>query len=328
MTSGRVRAAVCRGARACLLLLPIGLGTRATASTDITAPASAARSDASDAPGNAQDSVDLSDSQLGMVKVEPVEEREFPVEKEAIGNIGFNEEMSVQVFTPYQGRIIALFASVGDDVQTRSDAVYDRQPRSAASGIDLDCRGGRSGADTSEILQRLRDLYTTRAVSAARCRAGGLRSADRRRQSAGGARRGAPVRQDRRRYRPHHRATQRDPTLVVPSPIAGRITARNAAPGPVRAARQRAGAVYGGRYRHDVDAGECRRGRQPGISCGTAGAGQRSMRLPGRVFDGKITTIGATVDPNTRAFWSRSEIKDPQHELRSGMFASFRHQHR
>ena len=38
-----------------------------------------------------------------MVKVEPVEEREFPVDKEAIGNIGFNEELSVQVFTPYQG---------------------------------------------------------------------------------------------------------------------------------------------------------------------------------------------------------------------------------
>ena len=45
--------------------------------------------------------------------------------------------------------------------------------------------------------------------------------------------------------------------------------------------------------------------------------------FPGRVFDGKITTIGATVDPNTRRVLVRSEIKDPQHELRSGMFANF-----
>jgi membrane fusion protein, heavy metal efflux system len=62
-------------------------------------------------------SVDLSDSQLAAVKVEPIHEREFPVEKEAVGSIDFNEEMSVQVFTPYQGRIISLFASVGDDVK-------------------------------------------------------------------------------------------------------------------------------------------------------------------------------------------------------------------
>jgi cobalt-zinc-cadmium efflux system membrane fusion protein len=41
------------------------------------------------------------------------------------------------------------------------------------------------------------------------------------------------------------------------------------------------------------------------------------------VFDGKITTIGASVDPNTRRVLVRSEISDPQHELRSGMFANF-----
>src|SRR5437588_12258490 len=36
-------------------------------------------------------SVELSDSQLSSVKVEPVTEREFPIEKEAVGSISFNE---------------------------------------------------------------------------------------------------------------------------------------------------------------------------------------------------------------------------------------------
>src|SRR5262245_3545248 len=63
------------------------------------------------------DSVNLTDSQLAAVKVVPVSEREFPVEKQAVGSIDFNEEMSVQVFTPYPGRIIGLFAKVGDDVK-------------------------------------------------------------------------------------------------------------------------------------------------------------------------------------------------------------------
>jgi membrane fusion protein, heavy metal efflux system len=49
----------------------------------------------------------------------------------------------------------------------------------------------------------------------------------------------------------------------------------------------------------------------------------RINAFPGRTFDGKITTIGASVDPNTRRVLVRSEIKDPQHELRSGMFAVF-----
>src|SRR5258708_5085237 len=52
----------------------------------------------------AVDSVELSDSQLASVKVEPIGEREFPVEKESVGSIDFNEELTVQVFTPYPGR--------------------------------------------------------------------------------------------------------------------------------------------------------------------------------------------------------------------------------
>jgi cobalt-zinc-cadmium efflux system membrane fusion protein len=45
--------------------------------------------------------------------------------------------------------------------------------------------------------------------------------------------------------------------------------------------------------------------------------------FPGRVFEGKITTVGSSVDPTTRRVLVRSEIKDPQHELRAGMFANF-----
>jgi membrane fusion protein, heavy metal efflux system len=62
-------------------------------------------------------SLNLSDSQLASVKVEPVGEHEFPIEKESVGSIDFNEDMTLQVFTPYSGRIINLFSKVGDDVK-------------------------------------------------------------------------------------------------------------------------------------------------------------------------------------------------------------------
>ena len=61
--------------------------------------------------------MELSDTQLNSVKVEAVGERDFPIEKTAVGSIDFNEEFPVQVFTPYQGRILELFAKVGDEVK-------------------------------------------------------------------------------------------------------------------------------------------------------------------------------------------------------------------
>ena len=84
------------------------------------------------AAGSAVDAatLNLTDSQLASVKVEPVEERAFPVERQAVGSIDFNEDMETQVFTPYQGKIIALFAAVGDDVKRGQTlfTVTDRRP--------------------------------------------------------------------------------------------------------------------------------------------------------------------------------------------------------
>ena len=47
------------------------------------------------------------------------------------------------------------------------------------------------------------------------------------------------------------------------------------------------------------------------------------VAYPGKVFEGRISTIGSMVDPNTHRMLVRSEIEDPNHELRSGMFATF-----
>ncbi|MDE2065558.1 MAG: efflux RND transporter periplasmic adaptor subunit, partial [Bradyrhizobium sp.] len=44
---------------------------------------------------------------------------------------------------------------------------------------------------------------------------------------------------------------------------------------------------------------------------------------PNKVFTGRVTALGAMIDPNTHRQLVRSEIDDPEHLLRSGMFASF-----
>ena len=286
-----------------------------------SAKTSAAAGNAATASAVDHDSIDLSDTQLAAVKVEPVEEREFPIEKSAVGSIDFDEDMETQVFTPYQGRIIALYASIGDDVKKGQtlftidspDLLQAESTLIAAAGV-LDL--------TTRNLARLRELYKTVAISQKDLDQG---MSDQ--QTAEGNLRAA--RDAVRIFGKTDAEIDRivaersaDPTLVVPSPISGRITARNAAPGlfvqPANPPPPYVVADINTMWMlADVaedDSPAFRVGQQVRV---------KVSAFPGRVFDGRITTIGASVDPNTRRVLVRSEIKDPRHELRSGMFANF-----
>jgi membrane fusion protein, heavy metal efflux system len=265
--------------------------------------------------------LDLTDSQLAAVKVEPVEAREFPVEKEAVGGIDFNEDMETQVFTPYQGRIIGLFAAIGDDVKKGQTLFTIDSPDLLAAESNLIAAAGVLEL-TTRNLARLRELYKTLAVSQK-----DLEQAISDQQTAEGN-----LRAGRDAVRIFGKtdaeidrivaARMADPTLVVPSPINGRITARSAAPGllvqpgstpppyvvaDINTMWMLANVV-------ETDSPAFRVGQQVKV---------RLSAFPDRVFDGKITTIGASVDPNTRRVLVRSEIGDPQHKLRSGMFGNF-----
>jgi membrane fusion protein, heavy metal efflux system len=286
-----------------------------------TTTANAEQSDGSRAAQRDRNSVDLSDSQLASVKVEPVEEHAFPVAKESVGSIDFNEELAVQVFTPYQGRIIALYASIGDDVKKGQTLFTIDSPDLLQAESTLIAAAGVLEL-TTRNLARLRELYKTLAVSQH-----DLEQAISDQQTAEGNLRAArdavrifgksDVEIDR-----IVAARAADPTLVVPSPIDGRITARNAAPGllvqPGNAPAPYTVADIDTMWMlanvAETDSPAFRVGQQEEV---------RISAFPGRVFEGKVTTIGATVDPNTRRVLVRSEVKDPGHELRSGMFANF-----
>jgi cobalt-zinc-cadmium efflux system membrane fusion protein len=281
----------------------------------------AGTANAPNAPAGASGSIDLSDAQLSAVKVEPVEERDFPSEKEAVGSIDFNEEMLVQVFTPYAGRILGLFASVGDNVKKGQtlftidspDLLQAESTLIAAAGV-LDL--------TTRNLSRLKELYTTRAVSQRDLDQG---TSDQ--QTAEGNLRAA--RDSVRLFGKtdeeidHIIADRKaDPTLVVPCSIDGRVTTRNAAPGLyVQPANAPAPFTVA-----NIDTmwmlANVAENDSPAFQVGQP-VQVRIGAFPDRLFDGKITTVGSIVDPNTRRVLVRSEIKDPQHELRSGMFANF-----
>ena len=110
--------------------------------------------------------------------------------------------------------------------------------------------------------------------------------------------------------------------LVARSPIAGQVTARNAAPGllaqpgnaPAPYAVADLSSVWMLAQVVEVDSPSFKVGQRLTASV---------PAYPGRVFSGAITRLGATVDPNSRRVTLRSQIDDPEHLLRPGMFASF-----
>lgn len=266
-------------------------------------------------------SVDLSDSQTTAVKVEPVATRDFPVEKEAVGSIDFNEDMETQVFTPYQGRIITLFGDVGDDVKKGSTLFVIDSPDLLQAESTLIAAAGVLEL-TTRNLTRLQELYTSRAVSQHDLEQG---ISDQ--QTAEGN-----LRAGRDAVRIFGKSDAEidkivadrlaDPRLVVPSPIDGRITTRNAAPGLyVQPGNTPAPYTVA-----NIDTmwmlADVAETDSPAFHVGQA-VQVRISAFPERLFEGKIRTVGSIVDPNTRRVLIRSEIKDPAHELRSGMFANF-----
>jgi membrane fusion protein, heavy metal efflux system len=265
--------------------------------------------------------VDLSDKQMLSVKVEPVGERVFLVEKSAVGSIDFDEDMTVQVFTPYQGRIIDLYAKVGDDIKRGQTLFTIDSPDLLAADSNLIAAAGVLEL-TTRNLARLKVLYETRAVSQH-----DLEQAISDQQTAEGALRAG--RDAVRIFGKSDAETDKivsarmaDPTLVVPSPINGRITARNAAPGlfiqpgnpPPPYSVADISTMWMLANVAESDSPAFHLGQEVKVSV---------VAYPAKTFDGKITTIVPVVDPNTHRMLIRSEIADPEHELRSGMFANF-----
>jgi membrane fusion protein, heavy metal efflux system len=322
MASGRVQAVIVGAVIVALLVVYWSWPSAENSKSEARATAAAAVSDAPDTPNNDLfNNVNLSDTQLASVKVEPIELRDFPVEKEAVGSIDFNEDMETQVFTPYQGRIIALYGAIGDDVKKGQTLFTIDSPDLLQAESTLIAAVGVMDL-TTRNLTRLQELYKTRAVSQHDLDQG----ISDQMTAEGNLRAG---RDSVRIFGKSDAEIDRiianrsaDPTLVVSSPIDGRITQRNAAPGlfvqpanpppPYVVADINTMWMLANVVENDSPA--FRIGQQVKV---------KLSAFPDRVFDGTITTISAIVDPNTRRVLVRSEIKDPQHELRSGMFGNF-----
>ncbi len=267
------------------------------------------------------DTVTLSDSQLHSISVGPVLEREFPIEKQAVGNIDFDEDMNVQVFTPYQGRIIQALANLGDEVKKGQVLFTIESPDFIAAQSSL-ISAAATLDQTASALDRAKALYAVKGIDQ-----NDYETAVANQMSAEGALRAArhavaifgktEAQIDR-----IVASRQVESALIVQSPITGHITARNAAPGlleqpgvpPAPYCVSDLSTIWMLARVPEADAPDFKLGQAVSVTV---------TAFPGRVFAGRITAIGATVDPNTRRVMLRSEVKDPKRELLPEMFATF-----
>jgi cobalt-zinc-cadmium efflux system membrane fusion protein len=285
----------------------------------VAACASAAQpalADATDAPF-----IELSDSQIQSFKIAPVGQHVFSVRAEAVGSIDFNEDMETQVFTNYQGRIVSLFAKVGDDVRKDQPLFTIDSPDLVQAESTLIGAAGMLRL-TTRALDRAKDLYGVKGLAQK-----DYDQAVSDQQAADGAYRAAvdAVRIFGKTAAEIDKiaATRKvDSILVVASPLAGRVTARNAAPGlfvqpgnaPAPFTVADISTIWMLGNVAEIDSASIQPGQEVKVTV---------MALPGHVFEGKIATVGATVDPAVHTMLIRSEVRDPEHLLRPGMFARF-----
>src|ERR1700730_17060321 len=265
--------------------------------------------------------VELTEKQAGSLKIGPVELRDFEVLKTAVGSIDFNQNILVQVFSQYPGKILKASFNLGDEVKQgdilltidspdllqaesallASAGVLELQTRTLARATQLLRAGGSAQKDVDQ------------ATSDQQTAEGNFKAAKNAVRIFGKT--DAEIEQI---------LAQRkvDATLLVPSPISGRIVARNAAPGfltqpgnapaPYSVADLSTMWMIANVIETDVPA--YRLGQEVEV---------KVPAYPDTVFHGHVTTVGSMIDPNTHRQLVRSEIADPQHLLRSGMFAGF-----
>lgn len=267
------------------------------------------------------DSVSLTDAQLKSVSVTPVGERVFTVEREAVGLIDFNEDMTVQVSPPYQGRIAEVLAKAGDDVRRGQMLFTIDSPDLVQAESALISTDGVLTV-TSSVLSRAKELYAQQGLAQKDYQQ--AVSDQQAAQAAFNAARNAvkifgKTDTEIAQILKQHRIDAKMPVL---SPIAGRVTARNAAPGtliqpgatpaPFTVSNLSTKWMLAATPEADI----------PLIRLGQ-GVDVKLAAFPDRMYHGTITNIGAAVDPNTHRVTVRSEIADPKNEMQPQMFATF-----
>ena len=274
-------------------------------------------------PGSGQDAqtIDLSEKQAATLKIGLVASRDFTLFKTAVGTIDFNEDLLVQVFSQYPGKILKANYNIGDDVKAGDILFTIDSPDLLAAESTLLAAAGVLELQ-KRVLARMNNLLKSggsaqkdvdQSTSDQQTAEGNFKAARDAVRIFGKT--DAEIDQvvEMRKV---------DSTLLVPSPISGRLVTRNAAPGflvqpgvaPPPYTVADLSTMWMLANVVETDAPAYKLGQEVEV---------KVPAYPDKVFKGHVTALGAMIDPNSHRQLVRSQIDDPEHLLRSGMYASF-----
>ncbi|MDA5194415.1 efflux RND transporter periplasmic adaptor subunit [Govanella unica] len=268
-----------------------------------------------------QNSVTISDLQKKTIKLMPVGMRDFVPQSSAVGYIDFNQDKTVQVFTPWAGRIKEIHVKAGDEVKNGQPLYIIDSPDLGQAEANLIATEGALQM-TAKALSRVQKMMEGQAAAQK-----DLDEAINEHQTAE-----ANYKAARDAVRIFGRSNadidkilatrQVSGDLIIKSPLSGRVTARNAAPGllaqpgdqPAPVAVADLSSIWMVANVSESDLPRLKLGQPVSVAV---------TALPGRSFPGVLNYIAAAVDPATHRITVHSEIPDPHHELRPQMLANF-----
>ena len=283
------------------------------------------------------DIVRVNGDQLHQLNVVPVTTDRFSIQKLAVGQIAFNEDMSTVVLTPFAGRVTRLIAKLGDEVK-RGDPLFEiDSPEVVQAQTDL--IAALHGVEKSKSLLALAKRVMDRQTGLMSDKATSQRELDAARNDFAAAesdlatangtlmaarnRLRVIVGRDKAEVERLERERSVNPLITVNAPIDGTVVGRKIGPGQyVRS--DVADALYS---ISDLST-MWLKANVPETEIANVRVGQeievRVTALPERVFKARISAIGAASDTATRRIVVRSEIPNPDGLLRSDMFANFK----
>jgi cobalt-zinc-cadmium efflux system membrane fusion protein len=269
-----------------------------------------------------EDILQLTAKQVEEVQPHTIDEGTFQNEKMAVGNIDFDQTTSVQVFSPYQGKIARVLVNAGDDVSKGQVLYTVFVPDIAQAASNLISADGVLRA-ANETLKRAKLLVETRSISPKEYE---QNASDQ--QAAEAAFKAAKVSMQLFGINEadiDQMLTSRRVDLEMPvrSPIAGRVVTRSASPGLL---------VQPGNTPAPITVADLKKmwllANVPEAEVADYKTGQAiimtTSAYPDKEFTGTVKYVGDSSDPNTHRILVRSDIDDPQHLLRAQMLADFR----
>ena len=266
-------------------------------------------------------SITITEEQARQVHVETVQLHEFIAQRSAVGYVDFNQDTTVQVLSPYSGRIRHIAVRAGETVQ-KGQALYTVDSPDLVQAISALIAAAGVRSLSTRNLERARKMAEIQAASQK-----DLDQAMSDQQSAEGAYLAA-----RDAVRIFGKSDAEMDKIIsgrkvsgemtVFSPTNGKVVARNAAPGmlvqpgstpaPVAVADTAAKWIIANVT--EYDAPKLKLGLPAKISI---------TAMPGKTYKAEIVNIGAAVDPATRRVPVRTEVQDPEGELQQQMLATF-----